>query len=70
MPKFPVFTQAETAAFQQAINQYRTPGAYEPGRWSVSPLARRADIVGHFPERVMLRDIALPAHRCLWAPQC
>lgn len=59
MPQIPVFTPTETAAFQQAINQYRAPGAYAPGKWSVSPLARRADIVGPFPERVVLRDIAL-----------
>jgi isopropylmalate/homocitrate/citramalate synthase len=59
MPKFPVFSPSETDAFQRAINQYRAPGAYEPGKWSVSPLARRRDVVGTFPERVVLRDIAL-----------
>ena len=59
MPKFPVFTAAESGQFQQAINRYRAPGAYEPGKWSVSPLARRKDVVGEFPERVVLRDIAL-----------
>lgn len=59
MPKFPVFSAAESGQFQQAINRYRAPGAYEPGKWSVSPLARRKDVVGEFPERVVLRDIAL-----------
>jgi isopropylmalate/homocitrate/citramalate synthase len=59
MPKLPVFTPTEIATFQHALAQYRTPGAYEPGRWSVSPLARRPDIVGYFPSRVILRDIAL-----------
>jgi len=59
MPKFPVFTPDEAKTFQRAINRYRAPGAYEPGKWSVSPLARRADVVGTFPERVVLRDIAL-----------
>lgn len=59
MPRFPVFSPEETEAFRCAINKYRAPGAYEPGKWSVSPLNRRAEIVGGFPRRVVLRDIAL-----------
>jgi isopropylmalate/homocitrate/citramalate synthase len=59
MPKFPVFSTSEAAAFQHAINRYRAPGAYEPGKWSVSPLARRPEVAGRFPERIVLRDIAL-----------
>jgi len=59
MPRFPVFSSSEVESFQQAINRRRARGAYEPGKWSVSPLARRKDIVGSFPKKVVLRDIAL-----------
>lgn len=59
MPRFPVFSAGEAQQFKQAIDKYRAPGAYEPGKWSVSPLARRPDVVGHFPDKVVLRDIAL-----------
>lgn len=59
MPRFPVFSDAEVKSFKQAIDKYRVPGAYEPGKWSVSPLCRRKEVVGTFPERVRLRDIAL-----------
>ena len=59
MPRFPVFSAAETETFRRAIDKYRAPGAYEPGRWSVSPLNRRPDVVGEFPGKVVLRDIAL-----------
>ncbi len=59
MPRFPVFSSAETESFRAAINKYRAPGSYEAGKWSVSPLNRRPEIVGEFPEKVVLRDIAL-----------
>lgn len=59
MPQFPVFSAAETESFRAAINKCRARGSYEPGKWSVSPLNRRADIVGEFPEKIVLRDIAL-----------
>jgi hypothetical protein len=58
MPRFPVFSAAETESFRAAINKYRAPGSYEAGKWSVSPLNRRPEIVGEFPG-VVLRDIAL-----------
>jgi 2-isopropylmalate synthase len=59
MPRFPVFSATETETFRRAIDRYRAPGSYEPGKWSVSPLNRRPDVVGEFPRRVVLRDIAL-----------
>jgi 2-isopropylmalate synthase len=59
MPQFPVFSATETQSFRAAINKYRAPGSYEAGKWSVSPLNRRPEIVGEFPKNVVLRDIAL-----------
>jgi isopropylmalate/homocitrate/citramalate synthase len=59
MPREPVFSAEETAKFRHALDKYREPGAYEPGKWSVSPLNRRAEIAGAFPEKVILRDIAI-----------
>jgi isopropylmalate/homocitrate/citramalate synthase len=59
MPRLPVFSADEVRSFQATVNRYRAPGAYEPGKWSVSPLNRRADIAGAFPKKVMLRDIAI-----------
>lgn len=59
MPRFPVFSASELQSFRAAIDKYREPGSYSPGRWSVSPLNRRAEIAGTFPKKVVLRDIAL-----------
>src|SRR5262244_4555821 len=60
MPRYPVFTPEEISAFRRVINTYREPGAYAPGQWSVSPLNRRSDIVGTYPSKIVLRDIAVP----------
>jgi isopropylmalate/homocitrate/citramalate synthase len=60
MPQFPVFTPEEVRALQAGLNRYRTPGAYEPGRWMVSALNRRPAVLGRpFPATVTLRDITL-----------
>jgi len=59
MPRYPVFTPEEISAFRRVINTYREPGSYAPGQWSVSPLNRRSDIVGTFPDNIVLRDIAV-----------
>jgi isopropylmalate/homocitrate/citramalate synthase len=59
MPRIPVFSPDDVKSFQQALDKYRAPGAYEPGKWSVSPLNRRADVAGTFPKKVVLRDIAV-----------
>ncbi|HWC84657.1 MAG TPA: hypothetical protein VG756_32260 [Pseudonocardiaceae bacterium] len=59
MLKPPVFTAEEIDRFRREIAAQRAPGAYEPGRWSVSPLNRRPDVVGAMPESVRLRDATL-----------
>ncbi len=60
MPQIPVFTPAEVAALRAGLNRYREPGAYEPGKWMVSPLNRRPEVLGRpFPAAVTLRDITL-----------
>ena len=57
-PAIPVFKPDEVEAFRAAIDRYREPGAYEPGKWMVSGLNRRRDVVGReFPAEVVLRDI-------------
>jgi isopropylmalate/homocitrate/citramalate synthase len=58
MPRIPVFTAEEVRSLRATIDRYREPGAYEPGRWSVSPLNRRPEVAGSWPPRVILRDIA------------
>ena len=58
MPRMPVFTAEEVQNLRATIDRYREPGAYEPGRWSVSPLNRRPEVAGAWPGRVVLRDIA------------
>ncbi|WP_460061946.1 hypothetical protein [Streptomyces sp. YKOK-I1] len=57
--KPPVFTPEEIARFRAELAARRTPGAHEPGRWSVSPLNRRPDVVGPLPASVRLRDATL-----------
>ena len=59
MTKPPVFTPEEIARFRAELAARRTPGAHEPGRWSVSPLNRRTDVVGSLPRTVRLRDATL-----------
>lgn len=59
MEKPPVFTPEEIARFRTELAERREPGAYEPGRWSVSPLNRRTDVVGSLPASVRLRDATL-----------
>ncbi|MEU1177931.1 hypothetical protein ABZ464_09805 [Streptomyces sp. NPDC005820] len=59
MDKPPVFTPEEIARFREELAARRAPGAHEPGRWSVSPLNRRTDVVGSLPASVRLRDATL-----------
>jgi isopropylmalate/homocitrate/citramalate synthase len=60
MPQFPVFSPDEVRALQAGLSRYRAPGTYEPGKWMVSALNRRPDVVGRpFPRAVTLRDITL-----------
>ncbi|MEU9469740.1 hypothetical protein AB0D78_24520 [Streptomyces avermitilis] len=59
MDKPPVFTVEEIARFRAELAARRSPGAYEPGRWSVSPLNRSTDVVGSLPRTVRLRDATL-----------
>ncbi|MFJ8110897.1 hypothetical protein [Streptomyces sp. NPDC096132] len=59
MDKPPVFTPEEIARFRAELAARRAPGAHEPGRWSVSPLNRRTDVVGSLPPSVRLRDATL-----------
>ena len=58
MPRIPVFTAEEVRSLRTSVDRYREPGAYEPGHWSVSPLNRRPEVAGTWPDRVILRDIA------------
>jgi isopropylmalate/homocitrate/citramalate synthase len=57
--KPPVFTPDEIAAFQAEIAGRRAPGAFEPGRWSVSPLNRDPDVAGRMPAAIRFRDSTL-----------
>lgn len=59
MDKPAVFTDEEVARFRAELAAAREPGAYEPGRWSVSPLNRRPEVRGPMPESVRLRDATL-----------
>ncbi|MEU5095390.1 hypothetical protein [Streptomyces sp. NPDC020996] len=59
MDKPAVFTAEEIARFRAELAAKRAPGAYEPGRWSVSPLDRRPDVTGPLPRSVRLRDATL-----------
>jgi isopropylmalate/homocitrate/citramalate synthase len=55
-----VFTDAEVTEMRAALEEFRTPGAYEPGRWMVSEFNRDPAVVGtDFPAAVSLRDITL-----------
>jgi isopropylmalate/homocitrate/citramalate synthase len=54
-----VFTSEEVARFRAELASRRAPGAYEPGRWSVSPLNRDPAVTGPMPRQVRLRDATL-----------
>jgi len=55
----PVFTDEEIVRFREEIAGQRRPGAYVPGRWSVSPLNRDPEVTGAWPARIRLRDATL-----------
>lgn len=59
MDKPSVFTAEEITRFRAELADRRAPGAYEPGRWSVSPFNRRPEVVGPMPVDVRLRDATL-----------
>ncbi|MFE2431054.1 hypothetical protein ACFXJ5_30470 [Streptomyces sp. NPDC059373] len=59
MDKPAVFTEEEIARFRAELAAKRAPGAYEPGRWSVSALNRQPEVTGSLPESVRLRDATL-----------
>ncbi len=53
-------TDEEVQFIRSEINKRRVPGAYEPGKWSVSRYNRDPEITGNkFPKSVVLRDITL-----------
>ena len=54
-----VFTDDEISRFRAELASKRQPRAYEPGRWSVSPLNRDTAVTGAMPERIRLRDATL-----------
>jgi len=55
-----VFSAAEIAEMRAALGEFRSAGAYEPGRWMVSEFNRDPAVVGSdFPDSVRLRDITL-----------
>ncbi|MFI0405818.1 hypothetical protein [Actinomadura sp. 3N508] len=53
--------EGQLERFRADINRSRTPGAYEPGRWSVAPANRDTAVTGVMPERVRLRDTSMRA---------
>ncbi|MEU4236919.1 hypothetical protein [Actinoplanes sp. NPDC026619] len=59
MDKPPVFTPEEIARFRGELAGRRSPGAYEPGRWSLSPLNRTPEALGGLPASIRLRDATL-----------
>lgn len=59
MGKPVVFTPDEVARFQAELASRRVAGAYQPGRWSLSPLNRRTDVTGAVPAWIRLRDATL-----------
>ncbi|MCW2758563.1 MAG: hypothetical protein JWO46_2309 [Nocardioidaceae bacterium] len=54
-----VFTADEVGRFRAELAARRVPGAYEPGRWSVSPLNRDVTVTGRMPASIRLRDATL-----------
>jgi isopropylmalate/homocitrate/citramalate synthase len=59
MDKPTVFTPEDLIVIRKGLDSIRTPGAYEPGRWSVSKYNRDRAVVGDLPESARLRDITL-----------
>lgn len=57
MTKPVVFTNSEQEQFRADIATSRVPGAFEAGRWSVSPLNR--DAATAMPRTVRLRDVSV-----------
>jgi isopropylmalate/homocitrate/citramalate synthase len=57
MPR--VFSEQEIGRFRRELAEQREPGAYRPGRWSVSPLNRDVAVTGPMPDRIRLRDATL-----------
>jgi 2-isopropylmalate synthase len=55
----PVFTDEEIGRFRAELAAKRQPGAYQPGRWSVSALNRSPAVTGPMPEQIRLRDATL-----------
>ncbi len=55
-----IFTAQELEAMRDALRQYRPDTSYAEGKWMVSPLNHECGRKpGHFPERVILRDITM-----------
>ena len=55
-----IFTEQEMREMRESLASFRTPGAYEKGKWMVSPLNRSIGTAqGRFPRKVLLRDITL-----------
>lgn len=53
-------TNEEVQFIRNEINRHRIPGAYEPGKWSISHYNRRPEVTGgRYPKSVVLRDITL-----------
>ncbi|HEV7964434.1 MAG TPA: hypothetical protein VGP57_17970 [Actinoplanes sp.] len=59
MKKPTVFTGDEIARFRTELGERRVPGAYEPGRWSVSPRNREPEALAGLPASIRLRDATL-----------
>ena len=54
-----VFTPDEIARFKAELASKRVPGAYEEGKWSLSPLNRQASVTQEFPASIRFRDATL-----------
>lgn len=60
MKKPDIFSEDEKRRFREEISRLRVDGAYEPGKWMVSPLNRNPNVVGQTkPSSACLRDITL-----------
>jgi isopropylmalate/homocitrate/citramalate synthase len=55
-----VFTSAQVSQMRGALDEFRRGPGYEPGRWKVSDVNRRSDVLGaQPPPRVHIRDLTL-----------
>jgi 2-isopropylmalate synthase len=52
-------TEEEVKMIREGVRLRRTPETLIEDKWSVSPLNRDRDVVGHYPRKVTLRDITL-----------